>query len=88
VNTVPFKYFVRRAAGQRGTDRRLDKSVQRAASWLVLLAKYYQGGSSDARDKYGMEENAYTVLVVKEGTERRRDLEDPDVDGIIILNGS
>ena len=30
--------------------------------------------------------NAHMLLVVKEGTERRRNLEDPDVDGIIILN--
>lgn len=32
--------------------------------------------------------NAYTLLVVKEVSESRRNLEDPDVDGIIILNGS
>jgi hypothetical protein len=31
---------------------------------------------------------AYTLLVVKERYERRRNLEDPDVGGIIILNGS
>jgi hypothetical protein len=31
--------------------------------------------------------NAYTLLVLKEGPERRRNLEDPDVDGLI-LNGS
>jgi hypothetical protein len=28
--------------------------------------------------------NAYTLLVVKEGPERRRNLEDPDIDGIIL----
>lgn len=32
--------------------------------------------------------NTDTLLVVKEGHERRRNLEEPDVDGIIILNGS
>jgi len=32
--------------------------------------------------------NAYTLLVVNKGTERRRKLEDADVDGIIKLNGS
>ena len=32
--------------------------------------------------------NSYTFLVVKEGLERRRNLEDRDVDGIIILSGS
>jgi len=31
--------------------------------------------------------NAYTLLVVKEGPERKRNLEDPDIDGII-LSGS
>jgi len=32
--------------------------------------------------------SAYTLLVLKEGHERRRNMEDPDVDGIIILSGS
>ena len=32
--------------------------------------------------------NAYTLLVVNKGIERRRKLEDADVDGIIKLNGS
>jgi len=55
---------------------------------LTLLAKYYQGGSSGASDKYGMEEkrNAYTLFVVKERPERmRRLLEFLDINGIKIL---
>jgi len=32
--------------------------------------------------------NAHTLLVLKEGPERRGNMEDPDVDGIIILSGS
>ena len=66
VNTAAWKYLVRRAAGQRGNDTRLDKSAQWTGSWLVLLAKYCQGGSSDARDKCGMEEK-YRHAVGGEG---------------------
>jgi len=32
--------------------------------------------------------NAYTLLVLREGPERSRNMEDPDVDRIIILSGS
>jgi len=32
--------------------------------------------------------NAYKLLVLREGPERRRNMEDPDVDRTIILNGS
>ena len=74
---------MRRKAGQTGSDRRLDKSAQWPALWLVLLAKYYQDGSSDARDNYGMEENAHTLLVVKERPERRRKFEYPNVHGML-----
>jgi hypothetical protein len=54
---------------------------------LVLLAKYYQGSSSVALTSMEWKRNAYTLLVLKEGSERRRNLEDSDVDGII-LSGS